>query len=99
MPMKSALDSYECRHGLGYSKITSSRNGLKFSQTAFVPLGDTCEIHKISLKNESAAPKDIDIFSFVEFCLWNAFDDMTNFQRNITRLSTASAATITLFSR
>ncbi|MCL1842908.1 MAG: glycosyl transferase [Defluviitaleaceae bacterium] len=82
MPMKSKLDRYECRHGMGYSKISSAKNGLAFSQTSFVPIGDTCEIHKISLKNESSAPKDIDMFSYVEFCLWNAQDDMTNFQRN-----------------
>jgi len=82
MPMKSKLDRYECRHGLGYSRISSGRNGLAFTQTSFVPLGDNCEIHKIVLSNGSKADKDIDIFSFIEFCLWNAFDDMTNFQRN-----------------
>jgi cellobiose phosphorylase len=84
MPMKSALDRYECRHGMGYSRISSSRNGLVFSQTSFVPLHDTCEIHKVTLTNESAAEKNIDIFSFIEFCLWNANDDMTNFQRNFS---------------
>ena len=84
MPMKSALDRYECRHGMGYSRITSSRNGLAFSQVSFVPLGDNCEIHKITLTNESGADKDIGMFSFVEFCLWNANDDMTNFQRNFS---------------
>jgi len=84
MPMKSALDRYECRHGMGYSRISSSRNGLVFSQTSFVPLHDTCEIHKVTLTNESAVEKNIDIFSFIEFCLWNANDDMTNFQRNFS---------------
>jgi len=84
MPMKSKLDRYECRHGMGYSKISSSRNGLAFTQTSFVPLGDTCEIHKITLTNESKAEKNIDLFSFIEFCLWNANDDMTNFQRNFS---------------
>ena len=82
MPMKPVLDRYECRHGMGYSRISSARNGLAFSQVSFVPLGDTCEIHKITLTNESGKRKNIDIFSFVEFCLWNAHDDMTNFQRN-----------------
>jgi len=82
MPMKSKLDKYECRHGMGYSKISSSKNGLAYSQTSFVPRGDTCEIHKIELKNETDKPKSIDLFSYVEFCLWNAHDDMTNFQRN-----------------
>jgi len=84
MPMKSRLDRYECRHGMGYSRISSARNGLAFTQTSFVPLGDNCEIHKVTLANESQAEKNIDIFSFVEFCLWNANDDMTNFQRNFS---------------
>ncbi|MCL2603083.1 MAG: glycosyl transferase [Defluviitaleaceae bacterium] len=84
MPMQSKLDRYECRHGLGYSKISSARNGLAFSQLSFVPMGDTCEIHKVTLKNESAEAKKVNMFSFVEFCLWNAHDDMTNFQRNFS---------------
>jgi len=84
MPMKSKLDRYECRHGMGYSRIFSSRNGLAFSQVSFVPLRDTCEVHKIALTNESKAVKNVDMFSFVEFCLWNANDDMTNFQRNFS---------------
>ena len=84
MPMKSRLDRYECRHGTGYSAIASARNGLAFSQTSFVPLKDTCEIHKVVLTNESAVEKKVDIFSFIEFCLWNANDDMTNFQRNLS---------------
>ena len=84
MPMKSKLDRYECRHGMGYSRISSARNGLAFTQTSFVPLRDNCEIHKITLLNESNAEKNVDIFSFIEFCLWNANDDMTNFQRNFS---------------
>jgi cellobiose phosphorylase len=84
MPMKSTLDRYECRHGMGYSRISSARNGLAFSQVSFVPLGDNCEIHKVTLTNETNTIKNIDMFSFVEFCLWNANDDMTNFQRNLS---------------
>ncbi|MCL2365321.1 MAG: glycosyl transferase [Defluviitaleaceae bacterium] len=84
MPMQSKLDRYECRHGMGYSKFAAAKDGLAFAQTSFVPMGDTCEIHKVTLTNESAAPKSVDMFSFVEFCLWNANDDMTNFQRNFS---------------
>jgi len=84
LPMKSVLDRYECRHGMGYSVISSACNGLAFSQLSFVPLGDTCEIHKVTLTNETNAVKNVDMFSFVEFCLWNANDDMTNFQRNLS---------------
>lgn len=81
-PSKTELDSYECRHGLGYSRFTSSKNGLEASCLAFVPMNDTCEINQVVLKNTSASAKTISLFSYVEFCLWNAMDDMTNFQRN-----------------
>ncbi len=83
-PVKAKLDSYECRHGLGYSKITSEKGGIKASQTSMVPMGSTCELHKITLTNTSDAKKSFKLFSFVEFCLWNAYDDMTNFQRNFS---------------
>lgn len=81
-PMKAELDFYRCRHGLGYTVIESAKNNLQAQQTSFVPLGANCEVHRLVLKNTSECPKKIKLFSFVEFCLWNAFDDMTNFQRN-----------------
>ena len=84
MPVKTELDSYECRHGLGYSVITSAKNGLQAELTAFVPVSDTCEIHRLKLTNQSDAAKAVDLFSFIEFCLWNAQDDMSNFQRNFS---------------
>jgi len=82
MPSKTKLDSYECRHGLGYTTITASRNGLVASQTSLVPLGDDCEVTRLVLRNDSAREKCFTVFSFVEWCLFNALDDMTNFQRN-----------------
>ena len=81
-PVKEELDAYECRHGLGYSKITGTKNDLKTEILYFVPLDANCEIHSLKIKNEGSEQKNIKLFSFVEFCLWDAFDDMTNFQRN-----------------
>ena len=82
-PVKTELDSYECRHGLGYSRFTSSKSELKASLLTFVPLEDTCEISHLTLTNQSDIPKDISLFSYVEWCLWDADDDMKNFQRNL----------------
>jgi len=82
MPMKSHLDLYECRHGLGYSTISSARNGLEVKQTYLVPLEQNVEIRQMALRNSSAEAKSLKVFSLVEWCLWNAQDDMTNFQRN-----------------
>lgn len=83
MPMKKELDFYECRHGMGYTKITGERNGVRVDQLSFVPVDDNCEIHRIRVTNTSGAEKNIKLFSFVEFCLWNAQDDMLNYQRNL----------------
>lgn len=82
MPMKPDLDSYECRHGMGYSVITSELGGLRVEMTFFVPLGADVEVQKVQLTNVSGQPKRIKLFSFIEWCLWNALDDFTNFQRN-----------------
>ena len=84
MPSKTELDSYECRHGMGYSVFTGVKNGLMAQLTDFVPMGSTCEINKLTLKNTADKKKDFSVFSYVEFCLWNAMDDMTNFQRNFS---------------
>ncbi len=83
-PTQTPLDFYECRHGLGVTCYQGRKNDLSASVTAFVPLHDTCEVHKVILKNESEESKDFTLFSYVEFCLWNAVDDMTNFQRNLS---------------
>ena len=80
-PTKTALDSYECRHGIGYSRFTSAKNGLTASVLAFVPTNDNCEINQVTLTNNSDATKEVSLFSYVEWCLWNADDDMKNFQR------------------
>ena len=83
-PVKTELDRYECRHGMGYTVITGKKNGLSAQQLSFVPMGINAEVHQITLKNESEEAKDIILTSFVEFCLWNAQDDMLNFQRNFS---------------
>ena len=82
-PTKTTLDSYECRHGIGYSRFTSAKNKLQASVLSFVPMNDNCEISQITLTNQSSITKNISLFSYVEFCLWNADDDMKNFQRNL----------------
>jgi len=84
MPVKTELDSYECRHGLGYTKIKSERNGIEVEQLMFVPLKYHGEVNRLKIKNTSTNSKEITVFSFIEFCLWNAYDDMTNFQRNFS---------------
>ncbi len=83
-PTKTDLDSYECRHGIGYSRFTSSKNNIQASVLSFVPMNDNCEISQVKLKNLSDTTKEISLFSYVEWCLWNADDDSRNFQRNLS---------------
>ena len=83
-PVKTSLDSYECRHGLSYTKIKGVKNGIEAEVLFFVPLHFHAEIQRLKLKNTSAEKKSLKLFSFIEWALWNAEDDMTNFQRNFS---------------
>ncbi len=82
-PTQTELDSYECRHGIGYSRFTGAKNGLEASVLTFIPMDDNCEISQVKLTNQSGSEKTVSLFSYVEWCLWNADDDSRNFQRNL----------------
>ena len=84
MPTRTPLEQYSCRHGLGYTIIAGCRDGVNAQQEIFVPLEDPCEVTRLTLTNESQTEKHLELFSMVEFCLWNALEDMSNFQRNFS---------------
>ena len=83
-PCKTELDSYECRHGMGYTRVTGEKDGLKADVLFFVPIGHRCEVHRVRLTNTGKVRKSFRLYSFVEWCLWNASTDMENFQRNLS---------------
>ena len=83
-PCRTPLDSYECRHGMNYTRITGSKLGVAASVLFFVPLHTAAEVQMLSLENNSNEVKHLKIFSFEEWCLWNAATDMENFQRNFS---------------
>ncbi|PJB55168.1 MAG: glycosyl transferase [Bacteroidetes bacterium CG_4_9_14_3_um_filter_41_19] len=83
-PTKTKLDSYECRHGMNYTKIKGSKNGLSAEVLFFVPLQTHAEVQKLTLKNHTEKAKSFKLFSFMEWALWNAAADMENFQRNFS---------------
>jgi cellobiose phosphorylase len=83
-PVRTPLDFYECHHGIGYSRFLSSKNEIAASVLTFVPVNDNCELSVLKLTNESAQKRSISLFSYVEWCLWDADDDMKNFQRNLS---------------
>ncbi len=84
LPVKADLDFFETRHGMGYTRITGERRGLRVETLYFVPFGENAEVQKVTVTNTSDAPKKASLFSFAEFCLWNAQDDQTNYQRNLS---------------
>jgi len=83
-PVKAELDSFECRHGLGYTRITGSRKGIEAELLYFIPRGHNAEVHQVTVRNTSDRKRSFKLYSFVEFCLWNAHDDATNLQRNLS---------------
>ncbi len=83
-PTRTPLDRYECRHGMGYSRFLGEKNGIEAQVLSFVPLHETCEIQQIRLTNKDTKAHQIRLYSYVEWCLWNASDDCENFQRNFS---------------
>uniref|UniRef100_A0A2I2K947 Cellobiose phosphorylase n=1 Tax=feces metagenome TaxID=1861841 RepID=A0A2I2K947_9ZZZZ len=83
-PCKTSLDFYECRHGMSYTRITGAKNGIEASALFFVPLGFWGEVQKMTLRNTSSETRRFKLYSFAEWCLWNAATDMENFQRNFS---------------
>ena len=83
LPTRTALDRYECRHGMGYTTFDSSKDGLRAQMTFFVPVGENCELHDLVLTNETDEVKSVHVWGCMEWCLWNASDDAQNYQRNL----------------
>ena len=81
-PVKTELDNYSCRHGMGYTVICGEKNGVKAEVKFFVPVGFNGEVQRLTLTNNSGSAKKLKLWSMLEWCLWDANDDTTNFQRN-----------------
>ncbi len=74
---------YECRHGLGYTRIDSRYQGIETATTYFVPLKENLEVWILKVKNNTGANRSISFFTYIEFCLWQAVMDMQDFQYSL----------------
>jgi cellobiose phosphorylase len=83
-PVRRQLAEYECRHGLGYTIIRSRFADIEAQIRYFVPLGENLEIWELTVTNHRDRAANLSAFSAIEFCLWDAWDDATNFQRNLS---------------
>ncbi|ACV11539.1 glycosyltransferase 36 [Halorhabdus utahensis DSM 12940] len=81
-PARVDLDDYECRHGLGYTTIRGEKDDIAAEVTYFVPPGEDLEAWRVTVENDSNESRSLQLFSLVEFCLWDAMDDISNYQRN-----------------
>ena len=83
-PMRGGLDAYECRHGLGYTTVSSRRGHIVAETLYLVPLDQTLETWRVRIRNDGSEAASLSLFAGIEFCLWDAWDDATNFQRNLS---------------
>ena len=81
-PTRTELKDYTCRHGMGYTAIRSEYTGIEAETRYFVPLDENLEIWQLTITNRRDTTARISAFASIEFCLWDAQDDATNFQRN-----------------
>jgi cellobiose phosphorylase len=77
-PSGTKLDSYSCRHGMGYTVLEGEYKGVTASLTYFVPDDRDFEIWLLKVSNVWNVPKKLQIFSYAEFCFWDAILDQQN---------------------
>lgn len=81
-PVKADLKKYKYTtiHGLSYTKILCEHNNIKSEVLYFVPLNESIELWVLTLENLSNTNRKLDIFSYAEFCLFDAMGDLTDLQ-------------------
>ena len=85
-PVGKPLDQYQstCRHGTGYTIITSKYGGIETESTYFVPLGQTFEYWRLRVSNTSAKRRRLSVFTYAEFCnVGHLINDLTNLQYSL----------------
>lgn len=77
-PVRGELDSYECRHGAGYTRVTTERYGIRAETLYFVPPKTAAELWVLTIQNRSDRPRTLRTFSFAEFSFPDAHVDQHN---------------------
>ena len=77
-PSGTKLDGYSCRHGMGYTVLEGEYKGITASLAYFVPDDRDFEIWLLKINNKLNVPKKLLIFSYAEFCFWEAIMDQQN---------------------
>jgi cellobiose phosphorylase len=66
-PTCEPLETYECRHGLGYSQFTALRAGVRVDVRYFIPPGDDVLLWDVTVENTSGTAQALTLASYVEF--------------------------------
>ncbi len=74
---------YECRHGLSYSKFSCNYKGIQASQVIFIPVEDDVELWDVVLHNTTGKPRQLSIFSYVEYSFHQIESDNQNLQMSL----------------
>ncbi len=74
-PVMKSLDAYECRHGMGYTKIKGAYSGINVETTYFIPVGKDYELWVVKIKNNSMEERNLKIFTYIEFSWHEALRD------------------------
>lgn len=84
-PVGIPLDKakYECRHGLSYSRFLCEYQGIRASQTLFIPRDDEIEVWDVRLENITGETRTLDLFGYVEFSFHHIDVDNQNFQMSL----------------
>jgi cellobiose phosphorylase len=78
VPSLDPFQRFECRVGLGYTRIISEFYDLRTDATIFVPLGGTCELRDVKVTNLSGEPLRVDAIPVVEYTHPDALKQFTN---------------------
>ncbi len=80
-PVKTELDKFECRHGLGYTRFISEYKGIKTELTLFVPFDETVEIWDLKIKNQTGVKVNLSLFTYFEWVLGSSNDHHREFHK------------------
>lgn len=82
-PVGKPNEHYSCRHGLSYIKYHCDYSGIDAEQKLFVAIDDPVEIWDVKLRNDSGKPRNLSVFSYLEFSFHQVPMDNQNFQMSL----------------
>ncbi len=91
-PVGKDLAQYksECRHGMGYTRMSADYNGIHSEALYYVPLGKTYEVWAFTVKNDSDRPRSLTLTGYAEFTNHSNYEqDLVNLQYSLFITRTA----------